>query len=239
MRERDREAAAALPLFSGLDQATVARLFAVAKAGRVAAGTMLFREGEPAEHVHLLLSGIVEISRMEGKRECGVMMFTSGDAFMPGAALFEERYLISGRALSAVRLIRLAGAQLREEAERDPALAMRICQLVSGHWRMAVQHILDLKCRSAPQRLAAFLLRLVDEGPFPDTAELPIAKRHLAARVGMTAETLSRTFQLLAENGLHVRGSRILVNDRERIETFCGPAPYPYPAETSIGVNAL
>ena len=239
MRQTDRDAAALFPLFVGLDAETVDRLLAGATTERVPPGTVLFTESDPATQVHVLIGGIVEISKVDGRRDCGVLMFTRGDIFMPAAVLFEEPYLISGRALTPVRMMLLEGKALREEAMRNPQVAMRICQIVSGQWRMAVRHVLDLKCRSAPERLAAFLLRLVDESPFSDNAELPIPKRHLASRVGMTAETLSRTLQLLAENGLHVRGSRILVKDRARIEKFCGPDPYPQRSEAPLGVFAL
>jgi len=239
MRQSDRDAAAQLPVFAGLDADIVDRLVAGARAERVPAGTLLFSESDVATELYVLVSGIVEISKLEGRRDCGVLMFTRGDIFMPAAALFEEPYLISGRTLTPARVLLLEGKALREEAMRNPQLAMRMCQIVSGQWRMAVRHVLDLKCRSAPERLAAFLLRLVDESPFSDNAELPIPKRHLAARVGMTAETLSRTLQLLAEKGLHVRGNRILVKDRARIEKFCGPDPYPDRSEAPLGVFAL
>jgi len=239
MRQSDADAAAQLPLFAGLEPQAVERLVAGARSERFAPGTLLFSEGEPATDVHVLFSGMVEISRTDGRRDCGVLMFTDGDVFMPAAALFEERYLVSGRVLTPARVLLLRGDALREEAMRNAQLAMRICQVLSGQWRMAVRHILDLKCRSAPERLAAFLLRLVDESPFSESAELPIPKRYLASRVGMTAETLSRTLQLLADNGLHVRGNRILVKDRVRIEEFCGPDPYLDRSEAPLGVFAL
>jgi CRP-like cAMP-binding protein len=135
-------------------------------------------------------------------------------------------------------LLVLDGTRLREEALKSAELAMRIAQLIGGQWRMAVRHIVDLKCRSAPQRLASFLLRLADQGTSGVTP-LPISKQRLAARVGMTAETLSRSLQLLAENGLHLRGARIIVNDRSRIDQICGPDPYSQRDEVALGVHAL
>ncbi len=54
----------------------------------------------------------------------------------------------------------------------------------------------------------------------------------------MRAESLSRALQVLADNGLHLRGHRIIVRDRPSIEKFCGPDPYPERDETKrdIGV---
>src|SRR5205085_3124292 len=168
MKDAEREPAKRLPLFEGLPASCVDYLLETATVRRVVPGTILFREGDPAEHVHIVMSGIIEISQMQGRRDCGVLMFTGGDIFMTAAALFDEPYLTSARALTLSRLLVLEGARLRREACTSSPLAMRICQLMAGQWRMAVRHILDLKCRSAPERLAAFLLRLVDDSPFSD-----------------------------------------------------------------------
>jgi len=122
---------------------------------------------------------------------------------MPAAVLFDDPYLVSGLTLSPSRLLLLKASSVREQAEANATLAMRLCRVIAGQWRLAVRHILDLKCRSAAQRLGAFLLRIVDDGSDPASAELPVARRHLAARLRMTAETLSRSLQLVAVNGLH------------------------------------
>lgn len=234
----DRDDIPDIQLFSGLAPALTDRLLTGATFESVPPGTVLFREGEVARHVHVLISGIVELSKIEGRRECAVMMATTGDVFMPVAALFDEPYLTSARVLATARLLMLDAAVMRREAMEQPQLAMRIVQLVGGQWRMAVRQILDLKSRSAPERLGAFLLRLADLSG-GESAELPIPKRHLAARVGISAETLSRTLQMLAENGLHLRGRRIIVKNREKIEAFCGPEPYPSRGERGLGVHTL
>lgn len=239
MRQVDREMLSEHPFLAALSAQVRERLLSNAVVQRLTAGTVLFEESDRAEFIHLLMNGIVEITKVDGDRECGVLMFTSGDIFMPAAAIWEEPYLVSARALTPARVLLLDGKTVRDEAQRSPDLAMGICQLVSGQWRMAVRHILDLKCRSGPERLGAFLLRLADESPIPEAAELPFPKRNLAARVGMKAETLSRSLQMLAENGLHLRGTRIVVKDRASIERFCGPDPYPERTEAALGVHAL
>jgi CRP/FNR family transcriptional activator FtrB len=158
---------------------------------------------------------------------------------MPAAAVFDEICLTSARILTNARVLLLDIQAVRRELAACTTFATRMARIMGGQWRMAVRHILDLKCRSAAQRLAAFLLRLVDDAPFPENAELPIPKRHLASRVGMTAETLSRALQTIADNGLHVRGSRIIVRDRARIEAFCGPDPYPESSDDALYVHLL
>lgn len=228
-----------LPLLRSLGDERLEHVLSYSSVERYPSGTVLFKEGGLPDHLHVLLSGTVELYTSHAPRDCGILLMSAGDLFMPAAALFNEPYLNSARALTTSRILLLNAKVAREEFSRSAELAMQISKVLAGQFRMAVRHVIDLKCRNAAQRLAAFLLRLVDESDVPGTAELPIPKRNLASRVGMTAETLSRTLQTLADNGLVVRGNRVLLRDRSRIEAFCGPPPYADVAEEELGVHAL
>ena len=239
MRAVDLDAARQVPLFAALDEPQLGRLIRGAKVQSFAAGAVLFEEGTEPDHLHVLLKGVVELYTAFGPRECGILLLSPGDIFMPAASLFKEPYLNSARALRRARVVMLDVETVRAEAMRSTELSFRLSRTLAGQFRMAVRQIIDLKCRSAPQRLASFLLRLVDESSLSASAELPVSKRSLAARVGMTAETLSRTFQTLAEHGLQVRGTRVIVHDRGRIEAFAGPRLYHDDDEAGLDVYAF
>jgi len=238
MGEIDSDVLAAFPIFRRLRREALGELLIGASVVDLPGGTRLFSERETPEFVHFLVSGVVELSRLAGGSECGVLMYTTGDVFMPGA-LFGEANIASARILTPSRVLMIRVDALMERASHSAAFSLQLCRLVAGQWRMAVRNILDLKCRTAAQRLGAFLLRVADENPSSGAAHLPVPKRHLAVRLGMKAETLSRTLQLIADNGLHLRGRLIIVKDRERIERFCGPDPYPERDETLLGVHVL
>jgi CRP/FNR family transcriptional activator FtrB len=167
------------------------------------------------------------------------MLLSTKDLLLPASALFGEPSIVSARALTTTKVVVFGAAEVSAAMEVSRVLANNILKAMSGHWRMTVRNVLDLNCRTAAQRLAAFLLRLVDLQPDCGAPILPIAKRHLAARLGMTAETLSRMLQVVADNGVHVRGRTIIVNDRARAEAFCGPDPYPGGDERGLNVFAL
>lgn len=228
------------PLFASVSPATQEGASKEADVLSVAAGAVLLREGEKADFLYFLMSGMVELSRLEGQRDCSVMILNAGDVFLPVVALFEEPCLVSARALTKSKLLRIKASALRELAFSDHLLSLELLRLVSGQWRMIVRHILDLKCRTAPQRLASLLVRIVDTTETSTAeAQLPFSKRQLATRVGMSAEGLSRSLQVLADNGLHVRGKKIIVRDRSAIDAFCGSDPYPESGESNLGVYAL
>lgn len=231
--------AADVPLLTSLPAAVRERLLESSHVERFAPRDEIFGDGEAPQHLHIVLSGIVDLAAAYRNNECSALMLAAGDVFMPAAALYSEPYLVSARALTACRILMLDARLVRQEARSCVELARGLARVLAGQWRVALKIILDLKCRSPSQRLAAFLLRLHDAAQQGAAAELPFSKRQLASRIGMQPETLSRTLQTLAANGLYLRGREIIVTNRAAIEEFCGPDPYPRATEYDLGVHAL
>ena len=220
MDQGSLQRAGALPLFSGVEDDQVRRLLSDAIVKSVPPETALFGAGDPAEHLHLLLRGIVELYAGEHPRECALLLMSKGDVFMPAAALFGEPYLNSARTLTSATLVLIPAAAAQREFARAGPFALNVGRVLAGQFRMAARSIIDLRSCTAPVRLCRFLLRLVQIAD-GETVSLPAPKGKLAARVGMTRETLSRALQTLSDEGLVVRGSQIIVRDKERIERFC------------------
>lgn len=237
LRPADRAIAEALPLLSGLPKQQLEGLFQFASMQRYPRGTILFEEGDYADKLHVVVSGTVEIFSTCRSREWGLFLMNSGDVLMPVAALYFEPYLSSARTITSSRVLLLDAEKVRREAAASAQFCLRLARSVAGQLRMTMRQVVELKCRNAAQRLGSFLLKLSDrEG---ESAELPMPKRNLAARIGMTPETLSRTLQTLADNGLQVRGRQIIIRDRGRIEEFCGPEPCPVAESDRLKINAL
>ena len=227
------------PLFDDLGEPLADELLASFTAVQYRAGSVIVPQGGRLVGLHIVHRGLVDLAHVDGEHECGVLLLSTMDLLLPGAALYDEPSLVSARALTTTKLIRLDPAAVSAVMVQSSVLAGNILKAMSGQWRMAVRNILDLNCRSAAQRLASFLLRLADLQSDAGAPVLPIAKRHLAARLGMTAETLSRMLQVVADNGVHLRGRMIIVHDRARAERFCGPDPYPSGDERALNVFAL
>ena len=232
-------AAGDLPLLVTLPPAVRDRLLAASHMERFAPGAPVFAAAEVPSHLHLVLSGIIDLSSSYEGSERTALMMAAGDVFMPAAALYSEPYLVSARALTASRILLIDAEVVREEARRCQELGLALARVMAGQWRVALKIILNLKCRSPSQRLAAFLLRLHDSSSSGEPAQVPFSKRQLASRIGMQPETLSRTLQTLAANGLYLRGREIIVTDRSAIQEFCGPDPCPGASEHELGVHAL
>ena len=234
----DEDLVERLPLLADLGRDELARLLKLSCVRRYPPGTLIFEEGERPDTLHVVVSGTVEVYSTGNGREWGLMLMNSGDIMSPGAVLFDEPHTVSARTLGFCRMFLIDADRVRAEAAHCAQFAIQLGRALAGQFRVAIRQVVDLKSRNAAQRLGSFLLKLADRSSVP-TPELPMRKRNLAARIGMTPETLSRTLQILAANGLVVRGRQIIVRDRERIEDFCGPEPYRPPAEDALQVHVL
>jgi CRP-like cAMP-binding protein len=238
VRQAERSTAERHPLLAGLPRQQIDSLLQFASVQRFPRGVTLFEEGEYADRLQIVLSGTVEVFSTCRGREWGLFLMNSGDVLMPVAVMYSEPYLNSARTITASRLLLVDAERIRAQAASSAEFAIRLGGSIAAQLRMSMRQVLELKCRNAAQRLGSFLLKLSDKAEI-GTAELPMPKRNLAARIGMTPETLSRTLQVLADNGLVVRGRQIIVRDRGRIEEFCGPDPCPVTDTDRLEINAL
>jgi CRP/FNR family transcriptional regulator, transcriptional activator FtrB len=201
-------------------------------------GERLLAVGEYPECLAIILSGMIELCGTDTDDDCGVLLLTSGDLVTPLAVVFEEPCLTSATALMPTRVLLVPGSTVVQQARERPEVALALARTMGAQWRMAVRHLIDLKSRTAGERLAAFLLRCIDNSDDERTV-LPFSKGALAARLGVKPETLSRVIQVVAANGIVLRGSRIILRDRVKAEKFCGPDPYPKADESALHVHAL
>lgn len=227
------------PVFRGVDAQLVDGLLEQCSAQQFRVGQTVVEQDCQLDSFMMISRGLVDLTRIQGQREFGVLLLTAHDLLLPAAALFEERCLVTARALTRTKVCSLSAAVIKAAMSESPQLAVNITAITSGQWRMSVRNILDLSSRTAAQRVASFLLRMADFQVDAVAQVLPIPKRNLAARLGITAETLSRILQTIAHNGLYLRGRTIIVRDRAKIEAFCGPDPYVESDERQLGVFAL
>lgn len=165
-------------------------------------GTVVFEQDGPAEFLHILLSGSVGLqARAETGGRTVVEIFGAGEVFLAPALLLHLPYLASAVALTEVRIMMIPGEPFREAVQRDLRLAGAAIELLSRHWRLMVDQVVDLKLRSAEARVARFIEHRVPPESGGGIAALPEPRTALAARLGMTPETLSRSLASLEDSG--------------------------------------
>lgn len=239
MDPKDLERLSAIPLFSDLSTDTLRELTNGAFLQRFPSETVLCRQGELPDFLHVLLEGSVQLiaASLDG-RETVVEILKPVDAFMPAAVLANKPYLISAKVVDAARIVLLPAQALRDQIARDPQLSLAIIASLARQYRGMLRQVKDLKLRTSTQRLGCYLLALAEEAGGNGAVELPHDKRLIAARLGMTPESLSRAFSALRKMGMEVHGNRIVLKDADRLREYCIPDRLIDSPEPDIKIGA-
>lgn len=220
MRAEDRALLKTTPMFADLPASLIERLTYSAFVQNLPAGAVLFQQGDQPEFLYILLAGRVVLSgRSAADDEAVIEFFRRGEIFIAPAVILDLPYLMSTRVLHDARILMIPAEHFRDVLARESALNAVLVKELSRHWRLLVRQIKDLKLRTAPQRLAAYLLDL--SGGRGGTVELPEERRLLAGRLGMTPESLSRAFALLKAKGVSGRGKSVSVADAGYLRRYC------------------
>lgn len=202
------------PLLSAAAAETRTRLLGHAKPMGFARGAVILAQDAPVTVLHLLMQGSVGLSATgEGGATSVVEILGPGEAFVIEAVMLCDRSPVTATALAPTRMLAVPAAEFRAAAAADPGLMRAAVEQMARHWRLMVDQVLDLKTRDATQRAARFLLRRMASAT--GAVELPEPRAAIAARLGMTPESLSRALHGLEAAGvLRLHGRRVDVPDR-------------------------
>lgn len=202
------------PLLSAATAETRARLLDRAKPVVLHRGARLFGQEEPAEALYLLVQGSVGLSSAEdGGSTTMVDILVPGDAFVIAAVMLRLPSPVAGTALAPTRLIAIPAEEVRAAAAADPGLMRAAMEQMARQWRLMIDQVVDLKTRDATQRAARFVARRLAAAR--GEVDLPEPRAAIAARLGMTPESLSRALHGLEDAGLlRLQGRRVDVPDR-------------------------
>ncbi len=220
MREEDKPEIRRLPLFRDMMSQTFDSLMQVSYDQTFPGQLELFRQGETAGFLHIVVEGVVELHAGWQGREAVMGVVRPVSAFILAACVRDAPYLMSARTLERSRIVLLPATDLRAAMRRDPDRAMATMGELAASYREMVRHAKNLKLRNARENLAAWILRRSEHAGGAVGFNLPVEKRHLASYLGVTAESLSRTIRALREDGVIFDGHRVIIVDIEKLRAL-------------------
>ena len=120
------------PYFAQISDESIKQLAMLAEEKRVPAGTIMFRGGDPAAHLSVILKGEVSIQYELGNGELrSVDSLVAGDLLGWSALVEPYRYTAIATAVQNLELASIDAAKLRELCERDPLLGFRLMTQVA------------------------------------------------------------------------------------------------------------
>jgi CRP/FNR family transcriptional regulator, anaerobic regulatory protein len=186
-----------------LEPPQLARMRAIATILRLEPGATLFQESEPAEHLCNVVEGAIKLYKLlpDGRRQITGFLFP-GDFL--GVAL-NKSYAYSAEAMTDVRLCRFSRGKLEGLLSELPNLERRLLEVAGNELVAAQDQMLLLGRKTARERLASFLLmvsrRVAARGRPASPIDLPMSRADIGDYLGLTTETVSRTFTQLKKQG--------------------------------------
>lgn len=217
MRPMDMPEIRALHLFRGMAQPCFDRLMRSAYVQKFPSGLTLFQQGDPADFLHILLEGQVELFSTWAGRETTMAVLRPLGTFILAATIKDAPYLMSARTLDRARVMLIPSADLRAAFGEDRDFAYAIIEELAGCYRTMVRHAKGLKLRNSRERIASYLMRQAQLAGNALSFQLPTEKRLMASYLGMTAENLSRALRSLEADGLKIDGTRVIITDATKL----------------------
>lgn len=186
----------------------------------------IFYEGDPASHLYNVTSGCVRLSKLlpDGRRQITGFLF-SGDFL--GLAYIES-YAFTAEAVTRVTVCRFPRDRFQALLDDLPELERRLLGVASNELATAQDQILLLGRKSAKEKVASFLLSLARRGHGRrgggGLIDVPMTRHDIADYIGLTTETVSRTFTKLAGEGVIdlPTPQQVAVRDSETLAELAG-----------------
>lgn len=180
----------------------------------------IFGQGEPANRVYRILSGVVRVHRIlaDGRRQICDFLHPA-DVLGPEAGVL---HAVSAEAVTPVTLQAVGRDALAARAAADVELAGVLWRLSIDWFNRARDHMLILARQGALERVAAFVLAYAERVGAVDGFDLPMTRQDIADYLGLTMHTVSRTLSQMCVDHLIDMPSqrRVRLNGGRRLEAM-------------------
>ena len=165
---------------------------------RFARNNEIYGEHEPSEYLYQVISGAVRTYRMldDGRRQISAF-YLPGDIFGVEAG---DMHLCSAEAICNSQILVAKRSAVMARAEHERSLARQLWMLTMRELQRVQEHSLAL-IKSAEERVAGFLLEMAGRNSAGVAVELPMSRQDIADYLGLTIETVSRTFTQFVHSG--------------------------------------
>lgn len=209
-----------------LDNQELAQVSALMTSVELTAGEPLFDEGENAGNVYNVTSGTVKVYKLlpDGRRQVTGFLFP-GD--FVGLAK-QETYAFSAEAVTPCLLCRFPRHKLEVLMQCMPKIEQRLLNIASNELVAAQEQMLLLGRKTAREKIASFLLMLSkrarQRSQADDPVMVPMSRTDIGDYLGLTTETVSRTFTQLKQDGVIqlLPNHQVKLAQRETLEEIAG-----------------
>lgn len=221
LNQHDFAAARRSMLLADVGDETATSLLDAASVHQFEPGNVLFREGERAACLYLLLDGLVGFGCTDQRANNVIIEFVQpGYPFLIAALVLGEPYIVDAQVLRVSRLLVIPDGVFLRCLTTDLAFSNAVNKAQSRLRRAFVADVKSIVTKTAAERLVYFLLTLIDRPGGQAAVVLPCDRQVLASWLGILPSSISRVFRQLEELGVHGRGRDLTIGSVERLRQF-------------------
>ena len=191
-------------------------------------GTTLFLEGQEANGLYLISKGQVKltVTRSDGKSII-LRIAEPGELIGLDCMVSSKTFGMTAETLGPCAMRFVPRDLLRSLMRDHPDVCMAVAEQLSNDYRSACSQIRSLGLsRSASERIVLFLLDWGARGRQTDQGlrvNIPLKHEEIAQIVGVSRETVTRTFTDLKHKHLIVmKGPALLIKNKSALEALTG-----------------
>ena len=198
-----------------------AQIAAISSVVRFRPGEEIYREGDRADVVFNIITGVVKSYRSVPDARRHIVGFLFPDDLFGLAE--DGRYVNSAKAATAVCAYRMVAPTLEARLRKDADLEFHVICKLCHELREAQRHAFILSRHHALARVGLFLQMLenLQAARGEDAAEiyLPVNRSDIGDYIGVSLEAVSRAFRALSTRGVIVFRNRrhVKIIDRDRL----------------------
>lgn len=207
-------------LFRGLGSNELSELANICQRRRLPAGERLIRQHSPAQHVYVMVSGIMMIERLSRSGRRQVIAFSYPGDYIGFTNTDDYEYSVL--CLREAELQTFPRHDFLQLVDKFPTLKANARQIGGNVLAQTLDQLFALGQKKAHERLCFLLAQISHRqcGAHRVDIELIMSRQDIADYLGLTIETVSRAFARLKSMGLIeiVNAHRIRILERGVLE---------------------
>ena len=218
-----------VPLLARLSEADRRALASRGRVRSYPAGTIVFRQGDPGDSLHIVIEGSVRISVGSPSGEEATIALLGPGEFVGHLALLDGRpRSASAVAAQPTKTLVVTRDTFAQWLSVRPTAALALLETLSLLLRRTDEALADLTFLDLPQRLAKRLLDLVEAHPELRADErgsgairLRITQGELASMLGVSRESVNKQLNAFAREGwIALRRGAVTLTDPDALRSL-------------------
>lgn len=212
----DVELLKSIPYFSDLSPAELDSIKEFIFERTAESGDLILLEGEPAEAMYFVASGVVKAFKTSADGKEQILNFVRpGEPFNDVPVFDGGPNPASVQAMGPVVLYGIRNSDLEVILRDHPQVSLNVTRVLSQQVRHLVSLVEDLSFRHVIARVAKILLEYASDGTAPKPK---LTQQEMAAMAGTAREMVGRSLKSLEDEGvIRLERQRVVITDKKAL----------------------